>query len=659
MNRKVNGLSRADRFPGKRRTTGYQTVLLRAGAALMGLCLLAGAVSGCRGVPPHGEETGTDVKTEMSGTMPDGTEPGTPGDDTVPTGADETLPDLPETEVPGGDDVPTTLYMPRFSVPGGFLDGTARLELTLPDGCPTGALIRYTLDGSEPTAQSAVYDKPIPVLNGTESAVVRAAVFADGRLCGHIVTHTYLKAGVTSLRVVSLAVDPEDLYDETSGILSNRDGSGKEWERPASIEIFDTDGTLLIRQDGGIRLSGAGSRSFDPASLRLVARKSSYFDDSGVKYDGAGKFKAALFPGEDCAAYDRFLLRNGGNDSFYQARSGFLRMNMMRDAIANNVCAALERQIGVSVFAQREVPVAVFLNGVYYGMLNMKQDFDDDLVESLYGLAAEDVTVIKGKKNGKDMYYQVESGAESELAAWQALYTYAAEHALAADYAEAYDYVSARMDVENYVWYMAVMTYLCNTDWPQNNTMVWRYTGASEETSDGASGDSAAYADGKWRFVIRDMDLCFALHDAPSQTSSTTYTMADTDTLWRLLVFYRDGNGYTYDASTGLYADAMGFQGLFDFFMRSSDFREKFAAACEYLMSDRFTDMLTAEMDAYASQCQPEIPAHLARWQTEGKIHAAYSMQNWQASLTDMKTFVRERPGYFRTYLENAFSYYE
>lgn len=615
---------------------------VRPAAALLALLLLSGTLSACRTGGGHGTDTAAETVTDTTPADTTLTLPtDTAGDDTAPVTERE------ETH-------PRVLLVPAFSHPGGLTEGAFDLTLTLPDEpglLPEGVTIRYSLDGSLPAASSPAFDAPIRLLAGDAvSAVVRAALFAEGKQLGHVITRTYIKSGTTTLRVVALTVDPSDLYDKDSGILANRQGSGCEWERPASVEIYQPDGTCLIAQDAGIRLSGAGSRTFDPASLRLIARKDTSLDPDGLIYDGAGKFKAALFPGEDCASYDRLLLRNGGNDSLHQARSGFLRMNMMRDAVANNLCAALEAKTGVSVFAQRSVPAAVFLNGEYYGMLCMKQDFGDHLVDSLYGLNADDVAVIKGKKNGKSMYYQVESGTDGDLADWQALVTYAAEHALSADYGEAYARLSSQMDVENYTWYMAVMTYLCNTDWPQNNTMVWRYAGAD-------SGQT--YADGKWRFVIRDMDLCFALHDKASQTSSTTYTMADTDTLYRLLVFYRDGNGYTYDASTGLYEDVPGFQGLFDFFMRSADFREGFRKACEYLMSGEFADMANAEIDACAALCRPEIPAHLARWQAAGEISTAYSMKNWTASVKDMKTFVKERPGYFRAYLEKAFAYYE
>ena len=583
---------------------------------------------------------------------PSGRDPSDSG--TSPAGEIVTLPEavsVTETDTePAAPALAVNEKSPVFSVTGGLLDAPCDLALTLPDGAPEGCYVVCTTDCREPTAKGKRYTSAIPLLNGTDCTVVRAAVFAaDGTQWGPVTTHTYFKAGVSSLRVVSLVVDPEDLNSAKTGILANRSGTGRDWERPAGVQIVEPDGTVLVRQDAGLRLAGAGSRSFDPASFRVTARKAESLDPDGLRYEGAGTFRAHLFGGDEIDVYDKFLLRNGGNDALSQARSGFLRQTGCRDAIANNVCAALETSFGWQVFAQREVPVVVYLNGAYYGVLNMKQDFDDDFLRRAYGLDTSQIAVLKGKKNGKEMWYQVEAGTDRDLADWQSLCAYAASHALKPDYDEAYRYVIDHLDEDSMVQYFAVMTYLCNTDWPQNNVMVWRYD---------APDAGLPYADGKWRFVIRDMDLCFALHDKASQTSSTTYSMADTDTFKRLLTFYWDGRGYRYDASTGLYEDVMGMQGLFDFFMRSPAFREKLRAAADQLTSADFAALCDAEIDRYTSLVQPEIAAHIKAWQKAGKLSSAYALSDWKAGKKDMHTFVKDRPAHYRQFLENAMAHY-
>ncbi len=593
-------------------------------------------------LPP---ETSTDTEESTEITPPVETFVLTLPEPPTEAGAPETPEPAPETHA----------IDPIFSVPGGLLDGPTRVSLTLPADAPAGAVAVYTTDGSLPTFRSGTtYASEISVLDNTDCTVIRAAVFSsDGNQLGHTVTMTYMVTDISSLRVISLVTDPDNLYGP-SGIFVDRSATGRAGERPVSVEIFEPGSGTVIRQDAAIRLAGAGSRTFDPANLRIIARKPEAFGKDAFLYSGRGKFHAQLFDGTTCDAYDSFLLRCGGNDSFHQARNDFLRMNMLRDAITNNICADAESLLGGTVFAQRSAPVAVYINGTYYGMLNMKQDFDENYIESVYGLPKAGIGMLKGKKDGKNMYYQVEAGTEQDLSDWQALLAYCVEHALADDYEEAYARVSEQLDVENFSRYYAVMLYLCNTDWPQNNTMIWRYTPTAGDMTEGL-----AYADGKWRAVIRDMDLCFALHDKASQTSSTTYSMADTDTFYRITAFYRDGNGYRYDPSLGLYDDAMGFQGLFDFLIRSADFRRMFREHCTALCSDEFAELCRAEIDRYYKLATPAIPAHLELWTSKGEIISDYTYRHFLDAKQDMLDFVRDRPSYFMQYMEKTLAYYE
>ncbi len=636
--------------------TNRKQTLTRTLAAIGGLiCLFS--MAACKG-SGSGDTEGDRpvVDTSADSALLTGSDTTDTEDVTLPTVVTlpETVPDAeqptPETVAPSVD---PSIPDPIFSIPGGLLEGSASLTLSLPDHAPEDAYIVYTTDGSQPTARGTRFSRDIPLSDGKDCTVIRAAVFGkSGEQLGHTVTMSYIRQGLSNLRVVSLVTDPAHLYG-SSGLFTDRTVTGREGERPVSVEILEPDGQVSVRQDAAVRLAGAGSRTFDPANLRIIARKPEDFGADAAKYSGTGKFRAPLFAASDVTAYDSFLLRTGGNDSLHQAREDFLRMNTLRDAVANNICADAETLLGGTVFAQRTEPVAVYINGEYYGLLHMKQDFDENFIEAAYGLPEEGIAMLKGKKDGKAMYYNIEAGSENDLSDWQALCAYCAEHALSADYNAAYARVAEQLDLENFSRYFAVMLYLCNTDWPQNNTMVWRYTPSAGDMTEGKP-----YADGRWRAVIRDMDLCFALHDKASQTSSTTYSMADTDTFYRITVFYRDG-GYRYDASLGLYDDTMGFQGLFDFLIRSEEFRRLFRETCTALASDAFAELCRAEIARYYTLTTPAMPAHIALWKEKGEIIASYTLTHFKNAKRDMLAFVEDRPAYFKQYLKEAMVYYE
>ena len=72
--------------------------------------------------------------------------------------------------------------------------------------------------------------------------------------------------------IVSIRAKEENLYAE-DGIFTNCTLQGREAEEKIQVFIYDQDGTPLISQNAGIRLSGATSRSAARKSYRIVARK--------------------------------------------------------------------------------------------------------------------------------------------------------------------------------------------------------------------------------------------------------------------------------------------------------------------------------------------------------------------------------------------------
>ena len=68
--------------------------------------------------------------------------------------------------------------------------------------------MRYTTNGREPTASSAVYKKPITVKKTT---VVKAVAFLEGCLPSEAVSATFLVEKKHSIPVVSVSADPDGL----------------------------------------------------------------------------------------------------------------------------------------------------------------------------------------------------------------------------------------------------------------------------------------------------------------------------------------------------------------------------------------------------------------------------------------------------------------
>ncbi|MBE6723925.1 MAG: hypothetical protein E7576_01815 [Ruminococcaceae bacterium] len=550
-------------------------------------------------------------------------------------------------------------FLPVFSVEGGIYEKTQSVVLSVPEGAPKGSHVTYTTDGNEPTKSAKTFLGSIDAGKGG-ATVVRAAVFdREEKQIGPIVTNTYIRAdeGRFSTLVISLTTAKGNLYGG-KGIIDNPRNSGKEWERPCHVEIFSETGERIVSQDAGIRVFGGSSRGLPQKSFRIIARKDGFFDL--VKYLGKGSFEYPFFEGRTVDAgeeagsplgkYDRLILRNGGNDSIQATAADPETMTLTRDAVANAFMAAHTDRVAT----QSSRFAAVYLNGEYYGILDMKEDINDDYLRNVYGLDKEKVTVIKSEldttrhcdehDNGGScrfddvwFYYEVDEGEPTELDEYESMCK-AAIDALGGtkeEMAEAYRILGEQIDLENFLQYTAVCLYTCNTDWPHNNIRVWRYTGDPVEGN--------PYTDGRWRYAARDMDFTFGRYKC--LVLPEIYTQADMDNISFTLGNYKNGK-YKYD---GNYPDSLYLQGLLALCLHDDGFRADFLAFCESLCTDESTAELKDIMDRYAAQIEGEIQYHLKCWKST--VSGSYTPEVWKKNTEDMKKFADERPDYFRKYL--------
>ena len=72
--------------------------------------------------------------------------------------------------------------------------------------------------------------------------------------------------------VLSIVVDPDDLYDPDRGIVAHPHNRGMKWERPAYASLFE-DGRLTFATGAGLRVHGGKSRNMPEPSFRLCFRK--------------------------------------------------------------------------------------------------------------------------------------------------------------------------------------------------------------------------------------------------------------------------------------------------------------------------------------------------------------------------------------------------
>lgn len=357
----------------------------------------------------------------------------------------------------------------HFSRKDAFQEET--FDLTLSAGI-RGGTIYYTLNGDTPTTESDVYTMPIRVEAGLPMAItVVKAMVVQGGIESSVYTQTYFVGrGVSELfdtMVVSLTTDQANLYDEKTGIFTNWDQINDEngsWERPAYIEFYEHDGTPMIAQGTGIAVSGHGSRGYDQKSIKLIASKQFDMEHPVFDYDFFDTDMAGNAKGQ---SYNRLVLRNGGSD-----HEGTM--------IKWNVVSRLGKEAGIVCAGAR--PGVLFVNGAYYGIIQLQEKYSRYNVASAIGARKQDITKYEPNEINSSRFGEYYGRLHSDL-----------------NDPERQEKLEESVDMTDMLRHYAVNCIMNNVDWPFHNFLAWKC----------AAGTNSSYADGKVRFFLYDLDAVY------------------------------------------------------------------------------------------------------------------------------------------------------
>ena len=558
------------------------------------------------------------------------------------------------------------LNPPTFSHTGGFY--TTSFSLTLSTTTP-GATIIYTVDGSEPKStnisgttytyrniyaelagqtpgpflqnsyQTLNYNAPVSIINRTplpnklaamtstydfdpdyiptspifKGTVVKAKVIKPGALESKTITRTYFVTpqGINefSIPVVSLSLNEDYFFEYNNGMFTagvdfdnwraanpstdadayNADANfrrtGETTERRGNINYF-VNGAEVLNQDIGIRINGGASRAFQSKAIRLVARA-----DYGNEF-----MQYPFFDDQSLTDYSRLMLRNSGND---------FNSTMMRDALTQNVIK------GIGLDAQSYQPAITFVNGEYWGLLNLREKYDKHYFKNVYNIDTAELDLLEDDltaTEGDDNHYDA-----------MAAYLEANSLAIQANF----DYINTQMDINNFKDYYISNIFFGNIDWPGWNTEFWRKRTLAYIPN------APIGQDGRWRTALKDMDSCF--NGTNEETDHNT------------LVFATATNGpeYPNPPSSTLILRSLLVNPTF-----KNDFINRFADLMNtYFIPDRVVN-IAADMKAVI---QPEMPEHIARWQS-----VEYNW--WQQAVANMQTYATQRPAFQRQHIRGKFN---
>lgn len=396
---------------------------------------------------------------------------------------------------------------PELSLESGLYENEAVLEMS----AGWGAKIYYTIDGSEPTRESILYNEPILLTDASnqenrissredlsikdykiptekidKANIIKAkAFYFDNDEGSSTVIGNYLVKPKEELKyfsatdVLFISANPEDLVDYEKGMMVKGayfDGFLREEEITVD-DVYEknwTDRNIKANYSSRLR-----ERFEKPVSVQYCRDGIELFEDiygignRGVSSSDGPKKTYNLYYREEYSKqlFDKSLFECGvALDKLVLRREDCL----IHDALYEKLFDGTEMIIG-----DQGVPVQVFINGEYWGLYCLEEKMDENWFSTHVNVPGDRVTVLKNNSVSFGKYH-----ADEEM---EELTEFCATHDMSQK--ENYDYFCERVDIDSFMMYYAAMFYLGATDFNEvYNNMQWRVEGD------------------KWHWAIYDMD---------------------------------------------------------------------------------------------------------------------------------------------------------
>ncbi|MCH2107376.1 MAG: chitobiase/beta-hexosaminidase C-terminal domain-containing protein, partial [Planctomycetes bacterium] len=424
------------------------------------------------------------------------------------------------------------LYQARdvdFDAPRGFYEAAVTVTLSCEE---EDAAIRYTTDGSEPSAVNGSDYAGALVFN--ETTCLRAIALQDGMAPSEVSTRSYLfvedvlsqshgeaiadgfpaewieqdgtpwtdyhdgnhpgawygyeaaqlslhteeelKEALLSLPSVSLVMSIDDWFaykpeEGLFGVYANPHQEGDDWDRAGSFEWIDP------ATDDGFQINcGLGMQGGSGSTITWASQAS--IDAKFQRQFGPGKLRFPLFEDSPVETFDKLVFDAGNQNSIHAnvSYSGRKHAQGLRDQFMMDLQSSMGRP------AVRGRHANLFINGLYWGLYNVHESPDDNWASN-HGVGepeeydwAKEGAVLSGNNHPHDH--------PSTPGSWRTAVEIAANGLGVDDLWQglpSYEALAGHIDLGNYADYMLLNFYGGHLDWPQQN---WNATSHARNSAD-------------------------------------------------------------------------------------------------------------------------------------------------------------------------------
>jgi VCBS repeat-containing protein len=211
-----------------------------------------------------------------------------------------------------------------------------------------------------------------------------------------------VKAALLAIPSLSITTDLANLFDPVTGIYANAYNDGRDWERDASVELINPDGSGGFQINAGLRVRGGYSRSSDNPkhAFRLFFR--SEYGDSSLEYPLFGAAGVDSFKKLDLRTAQNYSWSFGGDPSNTMIQDGFARQS----------------QGDMGQPYTRSIWVNLYLDGQYWGIYQIEERPEAEYAASYFGGEAANYDVIKPEA-GPYTIYATDGNLDAYQRLWQ------------------------------------------------------------------------------------------------------------------------------------------------------------------------------------------------------------------------------------------------
>lgn len=340
------------------------------------------------------------------------------------------------------------------------------------------------------TVQDDIY---VPIKPVRKTTIIKAKAFLNGK-SSETVAKTYFiwkDGNPYTIPVISIQLQENILFDYYDGIYNagvdfdtwreenptdknsykvqnnNYWRSGREWEFPASVEIFDSKSlNNVLNVNAGFRVHGNNSRGSILKSLRLYARS---------EYDKQNTFEHNLLkekiPGSVFnSSNKRLLLRGDGSGG-----------DVAFDVVFNKLMQPFYHGI------TRIQNVVHFINGEYWGLSAIRDRFDEYHFAYNFGLDTNNIIIVDCDKGRCELG----EGEEADFTSYEEMRDFIVNNDM--QISSNYNRAAELLDMESLIDELIIQIF------SESRAHEWNFWKVRNPEND-------SYGDGKWRAITRDFE---------------------------------------------------------------------------------------------------------------------------------------------------------